>query len=432
MNIFKEWLLGTFSEFMFSEEIENIFSYSTGWKNLRTVWLTDKNEKKIRVDFRLAYKNVAFENLVDFIDYRYLNKKGQDKIDKYYLIYLGNFDTDIPDDQINKRFFIDSRINEIFHRYYSIVKDKLLTKIIVDNFCSDFEKLQPISVKESVANLSADNKFGLRLAGIEKTDQPEHPLISIIVPSFNSESIIEQALQSAIVQSYTNTEIIIVDGGSTDSTAAVVKKYENKIDLFNSEPDKNIFDAINKGTYISRGMYSIFIGSDDLLLPDALENFVMSCNENGMVDFMYGDYLNLHPSGRITLLNTYVESKYYGKFLIGHPAMFIRKKTFEELNGFNDEYYICADADFELKLITKNKNGRKLEKTVCIFRGGGHSSFKKDNAKQVYKIFKNYNALNIRYYYFSVKMLAFNSFIKIFGKKSFAKIVSLKRKLFIS
>lgn len=428
MEILKDWLKERFSDFKFTGEAENIFTFSLGWKNLRTAFFTNEENENIRIDFRLAFRDVTFECLVDFIDYRFLFKEGEESIDNYQIIYLGRFDKEIQDNQVYSSFIIDRRIRNVSHSYYTFDKDPAFTEIFRLNYPVDVSELRQISIKEPGIKEPTDNKFGLRVAGVDKCDLPNQPLISIILPSFNSESVIEQALQSAISQTYENKEIIIVDGGSKDGTPTVVKKYEDKIDWFNSEPDKNIFDAINKGTYISKGMYSIFIGSDDLLMPDALQNFVNDYVKKGACDYAYGNFINLHPSGRLTFLKTFIKSKYYGKFMIAHPAMFISRRTFEELSGFNIEHYICADADFELKLITANKKGRKLDDFICIFRGGGHSSFKMQNVQQVYRIFKNYNALNSGYYFFAFKMQLINIFIKVFGKKVLARVVSILKR----
>lgn len=427
-NLFSELLKG----YIIKEEKSNFYSYSSGWKNLITLHCIDKDGKHARIDFRLAFRDVTEENLIDFIDYDNLLNKQYKYFEEYIIVYLGIFINEIPAHEVGEQFVIDSRCKRINHIYYSLDKDLSLIEIIKNDFPNDFILLEPIipNDKSSVSG-NKEKNFGSRITGWGKVNLPDRPLISIIIPSFNSEAIIEQALQSAIAQTYNNKEIIIIDGGSTDATALIVKKYKNKIDWFNSEPDKNIFDAINKGTFLSKGMYSIFIGSDDLLFPDALENFVSEFNRNGQKDFFYGNYLNLHPSGRLNIIKTFIESKYYGKFQIGHPAMFINKNTFEEFNGFNDKYYICADADFELKLITEKKTGCKLDNDISIFRGGGHSSFKMHNVKQVYQIFKKYDALNLRYYSFAFKMQILNIFIIVFGKKNLDRLISiLKRSAF--
>lgn len=415
-----------FEGFVISEEKENIYTYSLGWKNLKTIYCITLNGCRTKIDFRLAFTDVTLENLIDFIDYKNLQNELSDNFEDYFIVYLGLFRDDFPKHRVGDQFLIDKSCKKINQLYYNLERDFALLEFIKNTYSDEFNQLKPIYVNlKSLSSTSNINKFGLRFSDIEKKDWPGKPLISIIIPTYNSESIIEQALQSALAQNYENKEIIVVDGGSSDATSTIVKKYEDLIDWFNSEPDKNIFDAINKGTRASKGRYSIFIGSDDLLFPNALKSFVDGLKEDEIVDFAYGNFLNLHPAGRIKLIKTFINSRHYGKFQIGHPAMFIRKFTFEELEGFNDEYYICADADFELKLITNNKVSRKLNDNICIFRGGGHSSFKMQNVKQVYQIFKKYKALNSEYYYFAARMQLYNIFIIIFGKKALSRLISI-------
>ena len=430
--MFREFTSRIFEQLSIIDEKENIFSFSLSWKNIRTLSCLNENNEPVRIDVRFAFKDVTKEFLVDFIDYDCLFSGNCFPVMEYYIVYIGNFSSRIYFENVGEQFLIDKRCKTVGHKYVILENDPDLEEIIKNNYYDEFARLVKIEPEIRSSYISIDEKhFGLRSKGIEKKDHPDQPLISVIIPSFNSELIIEQALQSAIVQAYDNKEIIIIDGGSKDGTASIVKRYEAHIDLFKSEPDKNIFDAINKGTYLSKGMYSIFIGSDDLLFPDALESLVNGLAVNGQKDFFYGDFLNLHPNGRLNFIKTFIKSKKYGQFLIGHPALFIKKSTFCELKGFNDEYFICADGDFELKLITNNKKGCKINENICIFRGGGHSSFKIQNAKQVYKIFRKYDALNMRYYLFAGRMFLFIFFIRIFGNAAFTRLISLKGKFLV-
>ncbi|MCU0373621.1 MAG: glycosyltransferase, partial [Ignavibacteria bacterium] len=151
----------------------------------------------------------------------------------------------IPCGKVSENFLIDKTCKRVIHYYIDLETEEKISAHLRSKYSYDFSKLKSVTGGDKgISDPSALKNFGLRTKGIIKENRPGLPLISIIIPSFNSEKVIEQAIQSAIVQSYENKEILIIDGNSKDSTAVVVKKYEDQIDWFNSEPDKNIFDRM--------------------------------------------------------------------------------------------------------------------------------------------------------------------------------------------
>lgn len=429
--MFINWINKWFEDYIISEEYENIFSFSKGWKNIRTAICLNQNKETVRIDIRLTFQDVTRENLVDFIDYYSLLDNQFTKAEAFYIVYLGNFNSEIPTNLVNDNFIIDKTCKKVVQYYINLNNDSTLKELIKANYSKEYNSIADIEPLRVLGSSVINGKcFGLWTKGVIKKDIPGKPLISIIIPSFNSESIIEQALQSAIVQTYANKEIIVIDGGSKDATASVVKKYEDYIDWFNSEPDKNIFDAINKGTLLSNGKYSVFIGSDDLLVYNALEKIVESFNAKGEKDFYYGDGITLTASGFLKKDTCYIKGKYFSDFQIYHPSLYIKKDTFIELNGFNIDFFISADADFELKLITNKKSYEKISNSLCIYRGGGHSSrFMWVKVKQVYKIYKQYNSLDVSYYLMTIRLLILMQVRKIFGKGFIDKLSVFKYRI---
>lgn len=113
---------------------------------------------------------------------------------------------------------------------------------------------------------------GLRTKGYFKQSYSNKPLISIITVVYNGEKYLEETFQSVLKQTYDNVEYIIIDGGSTDGTLDIIRKYEDQIDYWVSEPDKGMYNALNKGFACSLGDYLGWINADDTLFPNALQD----------------------------------------------------------------------------------------------------------------------------------------------------------------
>jgi len=190
----------------------------------------------------------------------------------------------------------------------------------------------------------------------------ELPLITVITVVYNGEKYLEQTIQSVINQTYPNVEYIIIDGGSTDGTIDLIKKYEDYIDYWVSEKDKGIYDAMNKGIEISFGNWLYFLNCNDLFL----ENNILS------KVFKYFDKKNKAVYGNVLLKN---KSKVYdGKFNrlklifinnICHQALFFNHSIF-----FNDRYEInckiLADYLLNIKYFTL-KNYKYMPLTIAIY-----------------------------------------------------------------
>src|ERR1035437_5829495 len=118
----------------------------------------------------------------------------------------------------------------------------------------------------------------------------KYPLVSIITPSYNQAQFLEKTILSVLSQNYPNIEYIIIDGGSTDNSADIIRKYENKISFWISEKDKGQSDAINKGWKRAKGKYCSYLNSDDELVPGAVSKIVEAFEKNQDAGVVYGDY----------------------------------------------------------------------------------------------------------------------------------------------
>ena len=159
--------------------------------------------------------------------------------------------------------------------------------------------------------------------------------VSIIIATFNSEKTLPKALNSVLNQSFENWECVIVDGVSKDGTVDIIKDYCAKDKRFRyiSEVDNGIYDAFNKGWKMAEGEWVYYLGSDDLLLGEALENFVMNVDES---DVIYGNTIFEGVAGQRKIVS--IEPRCLRNRMVSHQCIFMRRKCIEELGGFDVRY----------------------------------------------------------------------------------------------
>ena len=208
-----------------------------------------------------------------------------------------------------------------------------------------------------------------------------YPKISVIIVTFNSENELEGAIESYIHQNYANKELIIIDGNSKDNTIDIIKRYENYISYWCSEPENGIYDAMNKGWKRAKGDYILYLGCDDRLLEGALSALGNNAND---ADLVFGDVKCLHFGGkvreRITTSNFDVIRKHA---IFSHQSLIMKREVFEEFNGFNCKYRILADYDLILRAYLGGAKMQYVHHFISLFNMGGISgfTFKSDKEK---------------------------------------------------
>lgn len=204
--------------------------------------------------------------------------------------------------------------------------------------------------------------------------------ISIITIAYNSENSISDAINSVLSQTYPDIEYIIVDGKSKDKTVEIVKSYGNKISKFVSEPDKGIYDALNKGIEMASGDVVGFMHSDDLFADEHVIEKVAGLFKEKDVDSIYGDLnyvfkndtnkiLRYWKSGDFTL------SRLKFGWMPPHPTFYVKRKIYEKYGGFDIDFKISSDYDSMLRFLGKYKiSTAYLPEVMIKMRVGGASN----------------------------------------------------------
>jgi len=176
------------------------------------------------------------------------------------------------------------------------------------------------------------------------------PKISIITPSYNQGQFLEETILSVLKQDYPNLEYIIIDGGSTDNSVEIIKKYEDRLTYWISEKDRGQTHAINKGFRTASGKILTWLNSDDLLLPGAVSMVADFFERYPETGFVYGDCHVINENGKLFYVSKVVPFErnllFYGRCLISQPASFFRRNVLDRI-GYLDESFDFA-MDIEL------------------------------------------------------------------------------------
>jgi glycosyltransferase len=220
---------------------------------------------------------------------------------------------------------------------------------------------------------------------------------SIITATYNSEATIEDALKSVASQSYSNIEHIIIDGGSKDNTLKIIENYKDKIAYFVSEPDKGIYDALNKGINAATGDVIGFLHADDLFYSNlVLEKTAKQFSEN-ITDSIYGDLLYVSKENTEKVIRNWKAGKYSIKklkrgWMPPHPTFYVKKDVYVNFGTFDTDFKIAADYDFILRVLGKYKiSTNYLPEIMIKMRVGGESNKNINNI--IRKMKEDVNAL---------------------------------------
>lgn len=198
--------------------------------------------------------------------------------------------------------------------------------------------------------------------------------ISVITVCYNAAETIERTIQSVLGQTYHDIEYIIIDGGSTDGTVDVIRKYADKIAYWTSEPDKGIYDAMNKGIRVATGDVVGIINSDDWYEKGTFQTIAdVYAQSDGRV-VLHGD-IAYHKGEKVTMFKPASDlSRFWYGSVIGHPTVFVPRILYKECGAFDTRYKIAADYDLLLRFYLRDVEYRYIPQTISHMSDGGVSS----------------------------------------------------------
>lgn len=200
-----------------------------------------------------------------------------------------------------------------------------------------------------------------------------HPKISVITVSFNVVKEIEKTILSVLNQTYGNIEYIIIDGGSSDGTVDIIKKYADRLAYWVSEPDGGIYYGMNKGIKAATGEWIQFLNSGDYYYSNmSLEN-LMNRHDNYNAGVIYGYQVHRFPYG--DYVRVHMPLSNFDRFMpIGHPSTLV-KSSLIKAKGFDTRYRIAADYNMLYHLYKNSVVFESVQALVSVFDAvGGVSS----------------------------------------------------------
>ena len=201
----------------------------------------------------------------------------------------------------------------------------------------------------------------------------EDPLISIITPSFNQGAYIEETILSVISQDYNNVEYIIIDGGSSDESVDIIRKYENRVSYWHSCPDKGQAHAINQGFKMANGDILAWLNADDLYLPGTLKLIAKEFKNFPETDFIYGDCVFVDEKGNFIRYFTECEEYdpnrllNYGNYIM-QPTTFFSKKKLTEVGFLDESLVYTMDWDLWCCFAKKKAQTKYLSRVLAANR----------------------------------------------------------------
>lgn len=214
--------------------------------------------------------------------------------------------------------------------------------------------------------------------------------ISLITVTYNSEAYLKDCIKSVLAQDYKNLEYIIIDGASTDSTLQIIESYKTKIAHFVSEPDKGIYDAINKGINLATGDIVGILNSDDMLSTSCvLTKVAEAFNVYNELQALFADVAFVERENSKKLVRYYSSKRFrpwmfqFG-FQPAHPTFYAKRSVFEQYGVYRTDMKIAGDFELLVRFLAKGRiNYKYLNLQLVTMRIGGISTSGLESIKRL-------------------------------------------------
>lgn len=213
---------------------------------------------------------------------------------------------------------------------------------------------------------------------------------SIITVSYNAEETIETTIKSVINQTFDDFEYIIIDGGSTDTTVNIIKKYDEKIDYWVSEKDNGIYNAMNKGANEASGDYLFFLNADDYFYSKFVLKEVSEGIEDCKPDLVAGKVIRKYDNYQVVIGPKFNNLNLKMGIMPPHQASFVSSRLFRKIGGFNEKYISSGDFEFFCKLNQQKVKVNYINSVIAYFKAGGMSAKKKISLTETCGIMRKY------------------------------------------
>jgi glycosyltransferase involved in cell wall biosynthesis len=206
-------------------------------------------------------------------------------------------------------------------------------------------------------------------------DREAGPVVSVITAVFNAQHSIAACIESILQQDYPNVEYIVVDAVSTDGTIDVIRHYDDRIDIWVSEPDTGIYDAWNKGLILARGEWIAFLGADDVFVSGAIRRYMETAKKFPEAEFLSSHAQLVHPTGYSPIFGGPWEWPACARLMTTiHVGTMHKRSLFERYGKFDTRYRIAGDYEFLLRAAGQLRSAFLPEVTVMMRSGGTSDS----------------------------------------------------------
>lgn len=204
--------------------------------------------------------------------------------------------------------------------------------------------------------------------------------LSLITVTYNAASHIRTCIDSILEQNYPDLQYIIIDGNSTDGTQDIVKSYGDAVDVFVSEPDKGLYDAMNKGVALAEGEVIGLLNADDFYASENVLSRVMHEFEDENLDTVFGDLVYVEENNAEKVVRYFPGKGFHPQkmrrgLMPPHPTFFARRKLYDEYGDFDTHFNICADFDLMVRWFHHHEVTYKhIPEILVKMRTGGSST----------------------------------------------------------